>query len=68
MQQAGQGAPEALPILEINPQHPLVARLEGHAHFDDLAHLIFDHAVLAEGGQLQRPAEHVQRMMRVLTA
>jgi len=68
MQQAGQGAPETLPILEINPQHPLVARLEGHAHFDDLAHLIFDHAVLAEGGQLQRPAEHVQRMTRVLTA
>ncbi len=68
MQQAGQAAPETLPILEINPQHPLVARLEGHAHFDDLAHLIFDHAVLAEGGQLQRPAEHVQRMTRVLTA
>ncbi len=68
MQQAGQAAPETLPILEINPQHPLVARLEGHAHFDDLAHLIFDHAVLAEGGQLQHPAEHVQRMTRVLTA
>ncbi len=68
MQQAGQSAPETLPILEINPQHPLVARLEGHTHFDDLAHLIFDHAVLAEGGQLQHPAEHVQRMTRVLTA
>jgi len=68
MQQAGQGVPETLPILEINPQHPLVSRLEGHAQFDDLAHLILDHAVLAEGGQLKHPAEHVQRITRVLTA
>ncbi|MEO6565915.1 MAG: molecular chaperone HtpG [Casimicrobiaceae bacterium] len=67
MQQAGQGVPETLPILEINPQHPLVSRLDGHAQFDDLAHLILDHAVLAEGGQLKHPAEHVQRITRVLT-
>jgi len=68
MRQAGQGEPETLPILEINPQHPLVSRLDGHAQFDDLAHLILDHAVLAEGGQLKHPAEHVQRITRVLTA
>jgi len=68
MQQAGQGVPETLPILEINPQHPLVSRLDGHTQFDDLAHLILDHAVLAEGGQLKHPAEHVQRITRVLTA
>ena len=69
LKQAGQQAPKSLPILEVNPQHALVKRLESdEAHFDDLAHLLFDQAWLAEGGHLENPAEHVQRVTRLLTA
>jgi molecular chaperone HtpG len=69
LKQAGQQAPKVLPILEVNAQHALVKRLErDDAHFDDLAHLLFDQAWLAEGGQLDNPAEHVQRVTRLLTA
>jgi molecular chaperone HtpG len=69
LKQAGQPAPKSLPILEVNPQHALVKRLETDvAHFDDLAHLLLDQAWLAEGGQLDNPAEHVQRVTRLLTA
>jgi molecular chaperone HtpG len=68
LKQAGQAAPEARPILEVNPDHALVRRLESDPRFDDLAHVLFDQAVLAEGGQLEDPAAHVQRMTRLLTA
>ncbi len=69
LKQAGQQAPKSLPILEVNPQHALVKRLEhDEVHFDDLAHLLFDQAWLAEGGHLENPAEHVQRVTRLLTA
>ncbi len=69
LKQAGQQAPKALPILEVNAQHALVKRLESdEAHFDDLAHLLFDQAWLAEGGHLDNPAEYVQRVTRLLTA
>lgn len=68
LKQAGQQAPKTLPILEVNAEHALVKRLEHDAaHFDDLAHLLFDQAWLAEGGQLDNPAEHVQRVTRLLT-
>jgi molecular chaperone HtpG len=69
LKQAGQQAPKGLPILEVNAQHALVKRIEhDDAHFDDLAQLLFDQAWLAEGGQLDNPAEHVQRVTRLLTA
>jgi molecular chaperone HtpG len=68
LKQAGQSAPETKPVLEVNPGHALVRKLEAGDHFDDLAHLLFDQAVLAEGGQLEDPAAHVQRMTRLLTA
>jgi molecular chaperone HtpG len=68
LKQAGQSAPESKPILEVNPGHALVKKLEAGDRFDDLAHLLFDQAVLAEGGQLEDPAAHVQRMTRLLTA
>jgi molecular chaperone HtpG len=69
LKQAGQQAPKALPILEVNAEHALVKRIEhDEAHFVDLAHLLFDQAWLAEGGQLDNPAEHVQRVTRLLTA
>jgi molecular chaperone HtpG len=69
LKQAGQEAPKTLPILEVNAQHALVRRLQAdEPRFDDLAHLLFDQAWLAEGGQLDDPAAHVQRMTRLLTA
>jgi molecular chaperone HtpG len=69
LKQAGQKAPASQPILEVNAQHALIKRLEtDDAHFDDLAHLLFDQAWLAEGGQLDDPAAHVQRVTRLLTA
>jgi len=69
LKQAGQQAPKGLPILEVNAQHALVKRIEtDDTHFDDLAQLLFDQAWLAEGGQLDNPAEHVQRVTRLLTA
>jgi len=69
LKQAGQSAPASQPILEVNAGHALVRRLErDEAHFDDLAHLLFDQAWLAEGGQLEDPAAHVSRVTRLLTA
>ncbi|MBG6080703.1 molecular chaperone HtpG [Rubrivivax gelatinosus] len=68
LKQAGQTAPKSLPILEINAEHPLVKRLDGDARFDDLAQILFDQALLAEGGQLEDPAAYVQRVNRMLVA
>ena len=66
LKQAGQTAPEVKPILEINAQHPLVKKLEGSAHFDDLAHILFDQALLAEGGLPDDPASYVRRVNALL--
>ncbi len=69
LRQAGQKAPDRKPILEINPKHPLVARLQGEtARFDDWANLLFDQALLAEGGQLQDPPGFVRRLNEMLLA
>jgi molecular chaperone HtpG len=68
LKQSGQSAPKGMPILELNPAHALVRRLDGSAHFDDLAQVIFDQALLAEGGQLDDPAAYVQRVNRLLMA
>ncbi|MEY4928633.1 MAG: hypothetical protein RL279_372 [Pseudomonadota bacterium] len=62
---AGQTAPESKPILEINPGHKLVKRLEAETAetvFNDLALVLFDQALLAEGGSLNDPASFVKRM------
>ena len=68
LKQAGQGAPTSQPILEVNPAHDLIKRLETDSRFDDLAHILFDQALLAEGGQLEDPAAYVQRVNRLLTS
>jgi molecular chaperone HtpG len=69
LKQAGQDAPKAKPILEINPQHALIQRMSSDAApFDDLAQIVFDQAWLAEGGQLEDPASYVQRVTRLLAA
>ncbi|NNH76945.1 molecular chaperone HtpG [Acinetobacter sp. ANC 5380] len=66
LKQAGQAVPESKPILEINPEHPLVKKLEGSTQFDDLANVIFDQAVIAEGGLPDDPAEYVKRINSLL--
>ena len=66
---AGQKTPESKPTLEINPSHVLVERLKSEkdeARFNDLAHVLFDQALLAEGGQLNDPASFVKRMNSLL--
>lgn len=68
LKQAGQPVPESKPILEINPEHPLVKRLETSGQFDDLANVIFDQALLAEGGALEDPAAYLKRINNLLLA
>ena len=69
LKSAGQEAPISKPILEINPQHPVVQRLRTEdAHFDDWAAVLFDQALLAEGGALEDPASFVRRMNQLMLA
>ena len=64
---AGQKAPVSQPTLEINPQHPVVLRLKSEEkHFDDWAAVLFDQALLAEGGQLDDPAAFVKRINQLM--
>ena len=69
LKQAGQTVPEVKPILEVNAQHPLVRKLEASielASFDDLANILFDQALLAEGGMPADPAAYVRRVNALL--
>lgn len=66
LKQAGQQAPDAKPVLEVNPGHPLVKKLDGSVHFHDLAHILFDQALLAEGGLPDDPAAYVKRVNALL--
>ena len=66
LKQAGQPAPEAKPVLEVNPEHALIKKLEASEHFDDLAHIVFDQALLAEGGLPDDPAAYVRRVNALL--
>jgi molecular chaperone HtpG len=66
LKQAGQQAPEVKPVLEVNPEHPLVKKLDGSVHFHDLAHILFDQALLAEGGLPADPAAYVKRVNALL--
>ncbi len=66
LKQAGQAAPEVKPVLEVNAEHALVKKLEGSVHFNDLAHILFDQALLAEGGMPADPAAYVKRVNALL--
>ena len=68
MKQAGQQTFGGKPVLEVNPTHPLVQRLKAAegAEFDDLATLLFEQALLTEGGQLEDPSGFVARLNRLL--
>jgi molecular chaperone HtpG len=64
---AGQNAPDTKPILEINPEHPLLLKLKSDdKQFDEWTNVLFDQALLAEGGQLNDPASFVKRMNQLL--
>ena len=66
----GQNAPDFKPILEINPQHPMLKKMEllpnEGGHFDDYASILFDEALLAEGGQIEDPASFVRKVNRLM--
>ena len=69
MAAAGQNLPASKPILELNPQHPLVRKLDGESsetRFADLAHVLYDQAQLASGDQLSDPAAYVRRLNKLL--
>jgi len=66
---AGQQTPENKPTLEINPKHALIQKLDGFkesSDFDEYASVIFDQAILAEGGQLEDPVSYVKRINQLL--
>lgn len=69
LKQMGQDAPVPTPIMELNLEHPLVARLEASSdeeRFSELASLLFDQSLLAEGGQLDDPASFVHRLNKLM--
>jgi molecular chaperone HtpG len=69
LEASGQAVPETKPILEVNIDHPLVTRLSAEsdeARFSALSEIVLDHALLAEGSQLDNPAEYVRRMNNLL--
>jgi molecular chaperone HtpG len=71
LKSAGQKVPRTKPILEVNAQHPLVKRLEAEsdeARFADWSQVLFDQALLAEGGQLEDPAGFVKRLNQLVLA
>ncbi|MDN5872074.1 MAG: molecular chaperone HtpG, partial [Nitrococcus sp.] len=71
LRSAGQPLPQGNPVLEINPQHEIVHRLnegEDNGRFEDWALLLFEQAVLNEGGQLEDPSAFVQRLNELLSA
>ena len=69
LEASGQQVPESKPILEINIDHPLVARLSAESsdeRFGELSNIVLDHALLAEGSQLENPADYVRRMNQLI--
>lgn len=69
LEAAGQKLPDSKPVFELNPEHPLVVKLEAETNqdrFSDLTHILFDQANLAEGAQLENPAAYVQRLNKLL--
>ncbi len=69
LRSAGQHVPATKPVFELNPEHPLVAKLKAEDNeelFKDMAEILFDQALLAEGGQLDDPATFVRRLNELL--
>jgi molecular chaperone HtpG len=65
LKSAGQAMPTSQPIIEINPQHPIIQALkdeQDETRFNDWSNILFDQALLSEGGQLEDPAAFVNRL------
>lgn len=71
MKEAGHAMPSSKPILEINPDHPIVKKMDSEKSkkkFDDWSDILFDQALLAEGGQLEDPASFVAKLNKMLVS
>lgn len=71
LKEAEQAVPTAQPVMEINPEHPIVARLKNETddeRFSDWSRILFDQALLAEGGKLDDPAGFVKRLNTLMLA
>ena len=71
LKEAGHAMPSSKPILEINPDHPIVKKLDAEKSkkkFDDWSDILFDQAILAEGGQLEDPASFVTKLNKMLVS
>ena len=69
LKEAGHAMPSSKPVLEINPDHPIVKKLDvekSKKKFDDWSDILFDQALLAEGGQLEDPSGFVMRMNKLM--
>jgi molecular chaperone HtpG len=69
LEASGQTLPEAKPILEVNVDHPLLIRVAaetGDEQFEELTKIVLDHALLAEGAQLDNPADYVRRVNQLI--
>ncbi len=69
LEASGQHLPDSKPVLEINVEHPLLTRLSNESdkqRFAALSEIVLDHALLADGSQLDNPAEYVQRVNKLL--
>lgn len=69
MKQAGHEVPSSQPVLEVNPQHPLFNHLQAEkdaGRFSEWSHLLFEQAMLSQGGQLENPASFVKRLNGIL--
>ncbi len=69
LKEAGQHVPASKPVFEINPNHPLIAKLKDESdetRFADLTQVLFDQAVLSEGGQIEDPAAFVHKLNKLL--
>jgi molecular chaperone HtpG len=71
LKEAGHAMPSSRPVLEINPDHPIVKKLKlekSKKKFDDWSNILFDQAILAEGGQLEDPASFVAKLNKMLVS
>ena len=69
LKQAGQQLPDTKPVLEINPTHPILAKMNNESDVDKVQEwslLLFEQAILAEGGQLENPADFVSRLNKIM--
>lgn len=69
MKSMGQDIPGTAPIMEINPEHDLISYMDEHKdELEDWSQILYDQALLSEGGKLEAPADYVRRINKLLTS